>query len=47
MIEGKFAPLLALQNQDTEIDALINSLNTAVTETDNNILGKHLPAKKS
>ena len=46
MIGGKFAPLLALENQDTEIDALINSFNTAVTETASNILGKHRPAKK-
>ena len=45
-IGGKFAPLLALENQDTKIDALINSFNTAVTETANNILGKHRPAKK-
>ena len=44
-IVGKFAPLLGLENQDTKIDALINSFNTAVTETDNNILGKHRPAK--
>ena len=45
-IRGKFAPLLALENQDTEIDALINTFNTAMTETANNILGKHRPAKK-
>ena len=46
-IGGKFAPLLALENQDTEIDALINSFNTAVTETANNILGKHrVPTSK-
>ena len=45
-IGAKFAPLLALENRDTEIDALINSFNTAVTETANNILGKHRPAKK-
>ena len=45
-IGEKFAPLLALENQDTEIDALINSFNTAVTDTANNILGKHRPAKK-
>ena len=45
-IGGKFAPLLALENQDTKIDALTNSFNTAVTETANNILGKHRPAKK-
>ena len=43
-IGGKFAPVLALENQDTEIDALINNFNTAVTETANNILGKHRPA---
>ena len=40
-IGGKFAPLLALENGDTKTDALINSFNTAVTETANNILGKH------
>ena len=45
-IGGKFASLLALENQDAEIDALINSFYTAVTETANNILGKHRPAKK-
>ena len=45
-IGGKFAPLLALENQDIDIDVLINSFNTAVTETANNILGKHRPAKK-
>ena len=28
-IGGKFAPLLALENQDTEIDSLINCFNTA------------------
>ena len=45
-IGGKFAPLLALENQDIEKSPLINSFNTAVTETANNILGKHRPAKK-
>ena len=45
-IGGMFAPLLVLNNQDTEIDALINSFNNAMTETANNILGKHRPAKK-
>ena len=45
-VGGKFAPLLALENHDTEIDAWINSFNTAVTETANNILGKHRPTKK-
>ena len=46
-IGGKFALLLALENQDTEIDALINSFNSAMTETANNILGKHRTAEKS
>ena len=45
-IGGKLAPLLALENQLTEIDTLVNNLKTAVTETANNILGKHRPAKK-
>ena len=45
-IGGQFAPLLALENQDTKTDALIRSFNTAVTETANTILGKHRPAKK-
>ena len=40
------APLLVLENQDTEINALINSFNTAVKETANNILSKDRPAKK-
>ena len=43
---GKFAPLLAFESQDTKTDALINSFNTAVTETANNNLGKHRPAEK-
>ena len=43
---GKFAPLLTLENQGIVIDDLINSFNTAVTETANNVLGKHRPAKK-
>ena len=45
-IGGKFAPLLPLESRDTEIKALINSFDAAVTETANNILGKHRPTKK-
>ena len=45
-IGGKFAPLLVYENQDTEIDALITSFKSAVTETAKTILGKHRPAKK-
>ena len=43
---GKLAPLLDLDNQDTEVDTLINSFNTAVTETANDIFDNHLPANK-
>ena len=45
-IGGKCAPLLVLDNHDTGINALINSFNTALTETANNDLSKHRPAKK-
>ena len=45
-IGGKFDSLLALENQNTEMVALINSFNIAVTETANSIFGKHRPAKK-
>ena len=45
-IEGKFAPLLVLDNQDTEVDTLIHSFNTAMTETSNHIIGKQRPTKK-
>ena len=44
-IGERFSSLLALENQDTETEALINSFNTVVTETAN-ILSKHQPAKK-
>ena len=46
MIREKSAPLIFLDNQDTEVDTLISSLNTAVTETANDILGKHRRTKK-
>ena len=45
-IGGKFAQFLSLENQDTKIDALTNSFNTAETKTVNDILGKRRPAKK-
>ena len=43
---GRFAPLLVLDNQDTEVDTLVNSFNTAVTERATDIFGKHRPTKK-
>ena len=46
-IGGKLAPLLALETQDTNIDSLSNSFNTAVTQTANNILGKNTDRQRS
>ena len=46
MIGRKFSPLLILENQDTETGVLINSFNTIVTETSDNLLGKSRPARK-
>ena len=45
-IGGKFAPLLVLNNQDTKIDTLVGSFDTAVTKTANDIIGKHRSTKK-
>ena len=47
MIEGRFVPLIIMSNEDTDIDLLINTFNTAVTETASDILGKHHQKKKS
>ena len=33
MIGGKFAPLTIMSNDDTDIDSMITTFNTAVTET--------------
>ena len=41
MIGGKFAPLTILTNEDTNLDSMITTFNTAVTETAGEILGKH------
>ena len=40
---GRFAPLTILSNEDTDIDSMITTFNTAVTET---ALGKHRQKKK-
>ena len=40
MIGGKFAPLTLLNADDTEVDALVNSFNKALTESASEILGK-------
>ena len=46
MIGGKFAPLTIMSNEDTHIDSIITTFNTAVTETASEILGKHRQKKK-
>ena len=46
MIDGKFAPLTIMSNEDTDIDLMITTFNTAVTETASEILGKHRQKKK-
>ena len=46
MIGGRFAPLTTMSNEDTDIDSMITTFNTAVTETASEILGKHRQTKK-
>ena len=45
-IGGRFTPLTIMSNQDTDIDSVITTFNTAVTETASEILGKHHQKKK-
>ena len=46
MTDGKFAPTTIMNNEDTDMDAMITTFNTAVTETATEILGKHCQKKK-
>ena len=46
MIDGKFAPLTIMSNEDTDIDSMITTFNATVTETASGILGKHRQKKK-
>ena len=46
MIGGRFAPLAIMNNEDTDIDSMITTFNTAVTETASAILGKHRQKEK-
>ena len=46
MIGGKFAPLTIMNNEDTDIDSMITTFTTTVTETASEILGKHRKKKK-
>ena len=47
MIGGKFAPLTIMDNEDTDLDSIINTFNTAVIETASEILGRHRQKKKT
>ena len=47
MIGGRFAPLTILSNEDTDIDSMITTFNTTVTETASETLGKHRQKKKT
>ena len=47
MIEGKFASLTIMDNEDTDMDSMVITFNTAVTETASEILGKHRKKKKT
>ena len=46
MIDGKFAPLIIMSNEYTDMDSMITTFNTAVSETASDILGKHSQKKK-
>ena len=39
MIGMKFAPLTIISNEDTDIESMITTFNTAATETASDILG--------
>ena len=46
MIGGKFVPLTIMDNEDTDLDSMITTFNTAVTERAGEVLGKHRQKKK-
>ena len=46
MIGGKFAPLITLDSQDTDLESLTATLNTAETVTASEIIGKYRQTKK-
>ena len=46
VIDGRFAPLTIMSNEDTDINSMITTFNTAVTETASEILGKHRQMKQ-
>ena len=46
MLGRKLAPLTIMDNEDTDLDSMITTFNTVVTETTSEILGKHRQKKK-
>ena len=46
MTGWKFALLTIMNDEDANIDSMITTFNTAVTETASEILGKHRHKKK-
>ena len=46
MIGGNFAPLTIMDNEDTDLDSMITTFNTAVIEAASEILGKLRQKKK-
>ena len=46
MIAGKFTLLTIMNNGNADMDSMITTFNTAVTETASEILGKHRQKKK-
>ena len=46
MIGGTFAPLIILDDKDTDVNLLTNTFNKMVTDTASEILGKHRRTKK-
>ena len=47
VVGGEFAPLTIMCNEVTDIDSMIITFNTAVTEAAGGILGKHRQKKKN
>ena len=46
-IGGKFAPLIGLRDDDMDIDTMITTYNTVVTDASSEILGKERRRKKA
>ena len=46
MLGRTLAPLTIMDNEDTDLDSMIPTFNTAVIKTANGILGKHRQKEK-